>query len=145
MRLLDGSATAYLLGRALAPLRRSAPGAVRVPTERGLDNLRAIGELGRAEGFDVLYMQQVSLIEPPGSGTGQDGWTECVREYAGFEPRVDLCPLFIDMGGRAEDYFVDMIHANEAGHALIADAIVESFTRLGWAGSPPENDEGRED
>jgi lysophospholipase L1-like esterase len=134
VRFFDHSAAAYLLQQVLTPLRRADPGGRRVSPEHGLQNLEAIGELGRSEGFDVLYVQQVALLEPPGRGTGRGGWTHCPREYTEFNPRVDLCPLFIALDDRAEAYFVDEIHANAAGHALIADAMAAAFVEAGWAG-----------
>ena len=134
VRLLEPSAAVHLVRRAILPSRRPAAGASRVSVEEGIENLRAVEELGRRVGFEVLFVQQVTLVHPPGMGRAEVGWTECVRDYDGFAPRVDLCDLFIGLEGDAESYFVDMIHANESGHALIADAMAAKFVEAGWAG-----------
>ena len=133
VRLLEPSAAVHLVRQAVLPARRPEPGARRVPLDRGLDNLNAASVLGKDHGFEVLFVQQVTLVHPPGMGRAEDGWVECVRDYEGFEPRVDLCPLFMGLEGAAEGYFVDMIHANAAGHARIADAMAATFVEQGWA------------
>jgi lysophospholipase L1-like esterase len=115
--------------RALEPTARPAEGAVRVPKERGRLNAEALASLAKKHDFHPLFMQQVVLPELPGTGSGQ---AECNRAYEGLEPAVAICDLFVDLGPAAERYFVDTMHANESGHALIADAIAEAFRREGW-------------
>ena len=135
--LLDRTAVGQILKRLLAPAAAPPPGAVRVPADRGLANARALEELGRGAGFEPLFVQQVGLHSLPGQGHGETaGRSSCTRDYAELDPRVLLCDRFSALADRAERYFVDSMHANEAGHALIADAILEAFQREGWAGAP---------
>lgn len=128
-RILDRSAAGYLLKRALAPTARPAEGEVRVPPEQGRLNAEALVSLADEHGFRPLFLQQVVLRDLPGEGPGE---TQCMRTYEEVGPTVPVCALFDELGSNAEAYFVDTMHANEAGHALIADAIADAFQREGW-------------
>ncbi len=118
-----------LLRRQLGPVvGRSGEGGVRVPPERRDANLRAVGELGAAHGFDVLYVSQVRVP------SRRDGMASCVFRADGFEPLLDVCALFEAMGPGAGAHFADDSHANASGHELIAEALL---ARLQEAGSLP--------
>lgn len=126
-------AAGRLAKRMLAAARRPAEGAIRVPRERGMQNAGALKALGAERGFEVLFLQQVMLEDMPGEGRGDEaGHIVCTREYPGLEPRVNLCDVFATFGRGAERYFVDTMHANEAGHAVIADAVFAAFEAQGW-------------
>ena len=121
-----------LLARALDPARRAASSVrVRVPPERRRTTMEAVEQLGRERGFQVLWMSQVEIADPPA--------VTCPMRFEEWEPRVDVCAVFEPLGPAGAGYFVDRIHANAEGHGLIAAAIHSRMAELGWTGAttPP--------
>ena len=49
---------------------------------------------------------------------------------------VDLCGFWSRMGPRAGRYFVDELHPNAQGHALVAGLIFHRLVQLGWVAVP---------
>jgi hypothetical protein len=121
-----------LAARLLDPARRtSSEHRVRVPPEQRRGNMQAVAELAQRQGFEVLWMSQVEVNDDPA--------VVCPMPFEQWEPRVDVCGVFAPYGPRAIDYFVDRIHANTEGHAMIAEAIHARMVELGWTdGHSPE-------
>ena len=119
-----------LLARALDPARRtSSEHRVRVSPEQRRIQMEAVAALGATHGFEVLWMSQVEITDAPA--------VKCAMRLQGWEPRVDVCGVFEPHGAGAVDLFVDRIHANARGHAMIADAIHARMVDLGWTSAAP--------
>ena len=98
----------------------------RVPRGKHAENLAAMRELGDRAGFSVLYLGQVS-VDRMGSGRAM-----CVYADREHTPNIDLCSLWQAKGAAAGQFFADPIHANAAGHQLIANAVLDRIEALGW-------------
>ena len=124
--LLELSAVYRLLRRWIR--RPSGPvSGQRVPPDRHRAHLQAMRALGAERGFHVLGMGQVR-VDVHGPGRAQ-----CLFDESELAPgRVDLCARLGALGMEAKRYFVDPIHANAAGHALIAEWTFEALEQLGW-------------
>lgn len=132
--ILEVSAVYRLLRRWLQPSparsRASAQDSrsygVRVPREKHTDNLNAMKTLAKTNGFNVLYLGQVSV------DLQNSGRSTCVYADTEHEPHVDLCAFWQSYGADAGRYFADPIHANPDGHAMIADKILSKLRSLDW-------------
>lgn len=131
--VLRFSAVYRLLSRLLrpGPPPLSSTARQRVPPEQHAENISQIQLFGSARGFRVLVLNQFR-VDLHGSGRSQ-----CLFAEEGVEPRVDLCELWRELDNRAAQYFVDPIHANPAGHQLIAERILARLLELGWVSAAP--------
>ena len=122
-----GSAVYRLLRRVLQPVAGAADvQAVRVSPDQTRANRQAIEALGAEHDFRVLHVTQVS------SDVGPGGPASCQDTVEGFANVADVCSTFGDLGLDSGLYFHDPIHANAAGHALIAQTILAKLDALGW-------------
>jgi len=116
-----------LLREVLQPVAGAADtSAVRVPAELTEANRRAVENLGRARGFDVLHLTQVSSEVGPGGVAG------CKDTLEGFDHVADVCETFEALGADSGLHFHDPIHANASGHRLIAETVLAKLDALGW-------------
>ena len=102
----------------------------RVSDERHRANLRRIQEVAATVGARTLYLNQFQATVPPWDEESTEA--SCVYDEADLEPVVDVCGLFMPRFEQLPDLFVDPIHANAKGHAMIADLIHERLVGLGW-------------
>lgn len=127
---LQGSAVYRLLRKALeGSVGRPEAGAVRVPPARRAENQRQVAALARERGFKVLFVSQVAVSSWNGPGPASCNYRP---SEDGFVPEVDICGLFEGRGDDAGRFFVDRMHANPAGHRLIAEEIMRRMEELGW-------------
>ncbi len=116
-----------LLRRLMKPVAgEERPDLVRVPEERTRANREAVEALGAERGFRVLHTTQVS------SELGPGGRADCKDRLDGFVNTADVCAVFEGLGGDSGLHFHDPIHANAAGHRLIAEAVLARLDELGW-------------
>ncbi|MBT9557078.1 MAG: hypothetical protein IV100_13660 [Myxococcales bacterium] len=129
----DGLLASSGLYRLIRRLVRGAPdlrpgtpiAGKRVPTDEREQNLDAIARFAEGIGARAVFLSQVTVdLE----GTGR---AACVFRDAAREPRVDVCALFEAHGAEARRFFVDPVHANAAGHALIGDLVADVLLRDG--------------
>ena len=69
------------------------------------------------------------------SGEWQQGPVRC-EVTPDRVPLVDICRVFVDRPEPVESLFVDSVHANAAGHALIADTIYRVMVTAGLTAAP---------
>jgi hypothetical protein len=116
--------------RLIRGLFRSSPDGVitgqRVSTEHHTQNVDSMLTLGKTHGVQVVLMSQLSV------DIGGSGQVQCLFTEEGRKNVVDICTLFNTYGDKAKTYFVDPVHANAQGHALIAQAIATQLLKWGW-------------
>jgi lysophospholipase L1-like esterase len=98
----------------------------RVPAEQHSQNLDGVVALAKTHGIQVVLMSQLSV------DIGGSGHVQCLFTEEGRKNVVDICALFAAHRDKAKDYFVDPVHANAQGHALIAQAIATNLLEWGW-------------
>jgi len=104
----------------------------RVPLEQHTKNVESLLSLGKQHNVQVLLLSQLSVSH------GQSGLVQCVFPEKDHNAMADICGLFSSHGNKAGDFFVDPVHANAEGHAMIAQTIVDKLMALQWitAASP---------
>ena len=120
--LADLSSTYLLLKRALAG-RVEPEGTVRVPAERRRVNVAEARRLAEGAGAKFLLVSQL-YAEKSG--------VVCTERFDGEGEVFDPCAVFAPFGDGIGRYFHDPIHANAAGHALLAEALHRRLLDLGW-------------
>ena len=100
------------------------------PEEREL-NLDAMAQFAESIGARAVFLSQVTV------DLAQTGRAVCVFRDAAREPRVDVCALFEAQGAEARRWFVDPVHGNAAGHALIGDLVADVLLREGLVAGAP--------
>ena len=120
--IADLSST-YLMLKHFVPSRGPEGGAgMRVPPDQRYANVAHAQAVASSAGARVLLVSQ--LVEDKGR-------VQCTEPYQGHGEVLDLCEVFAARGD-VSTLFQDPIHANAAGHALIAAALHERLTELGW-------------
>jgi lysophospholipase L1-like esterase len=125
------SNTYAFLKRSLAPLRKAdgeGRPPVRVSREERAEAIAGMRALGTEHGFQMLFLSQVGVEQKPG------GRAICQVTMEEFDPRVEICHVFEDLGPEAWRYFADTIHATAQGHRLIGEATFKKLDELGWIG-----------
>ena len=102
----------------------------RVSDARHRRNLLRIGEVAASVGARTLYLNQFQATVPPWDPESTEA--SCVFDEAGLDPVVDVCGLFMPRFEELPDLFVDPIHANAAGHAMIAERVLQRLVELDW-------------
>ncbi len=129
---LEGHSYAYaFLKQRLASARTSDRPMVRVSRDERAVAVAGMRELGQEHSFQVLFMSQVGVEQKPG------GKAVCQVTMEEFEPRVEVCHLFEDLGTEAWHYFADTIHATADGHRLIGEAAYKKLDEIGWLEGRP--------
>jgi lysophospholipase L1-like esterase len=103
-----------------------APSGVRVPDPEHTNNVQAVIDWGRTHQIHILFMGQ-ARFDLHGSQKLQ-----CLHSERNLKDSVDICALWEAMGPGAAQYFADPIHANAAGHALIANEVHKRLRALKW-------------
>jgi len=119
------SAVYRLLRRWMSPDAPAVSGGQRVSADKRLANVQAMRALGEERGFKVLLINQFRA-DLRGSGRIQ-----CLFEDTGAEAVVDACAMWAERGD-VRGFFADPVHANAAGHALLAELFQARLTQLGW-------------
>jgi lysophospholipase L1-like esterase len=129
----DGLLASSGLYRLIRRLVRGAPDlragtpteGTRVPPDERERNLDAIARFAESIGARAVFLSQVTV------DLAETGRAACVFRDDTRRPRVDVCALFEAQGADARRWFVDPVHANAAGHALIGNLVADVLVRDG--------------
>jgi hypothetical protein len=127
----------YLLARIKGSLETHDPGSVESPVDPAkevppiLDSLSKAKEFAQERGarFAILFTPQYFLV-------GRADWTLAKQMFldwatAGNVPVLDMSPDFLSVP--VSRYYLENIHPNSAGHALIARRLIENWPLLSGA------------
>jgi lysophospholipase L1-like esterase len=103
---------------------------VRVTRTQHLEHAHEIQERAAALGAKTVFMSHF-MANVTSPGVMNNYGPKCLFPEAELDPVVDVCGIFMDrddLGG----LFADPVHANDIGHAMIAEAVLAKLIALEW-------------
>jgi lysophospholipase L1-like esterase len=103
---------------------------VRVSRRDHVDHAKQIAALANEEGAKTLFMNHF-MANVTSPGVMNNHGPKCLYPEDELDPVVDVCGLFADRTDLGK-LFADPVHANAAGHTMIANAVLDKLLALGW-------------
>jgi hypothetical protein len=127
----------YLLPRIKGSLETHDPGSVESPVDAAKEVPPILDSLGRAKEFaEANDARFAILFTPQYFVAGRADWTLAKQMFldwatAGNVTVIDMSPDFLSVP--VSRYYLENIHPNSAGHALIAQRLLENWPRISGA------------